>query len=252
MPTVILTSGTTWIVPHGVATLDSVECWGGGAPGNDGNDIGSGGGGAYSKTNNLAVMPNQTCYLQIPGATAISAGNPADCWFSKTSNSPPAAPSDGCLAKSGAKSTGTVAGQGGQASGCVGDVKYSGGTGGYSSGFGRGGAGGGAAASPFGAGGAGATPTSGSTGGNGGNSPSAGSGGTAGSAGGSVADGGGGGGGGNGSMFVSPTRGADGGAPGGGGQSGANMIGNHVASGGAGAPGQIRITYRYATRAIVV
>ncbi|HWO99765.1 MAG TPA: hypothetical protein VNL74_03975 [Methylococcus sp.] len=262
MPTVVLASGTAWVVPHGVTQLDSVECWGGGAPGNqNGEDIGSGGAGAYARTNNLPVTPNQTCYYRIPAQRSPGAADPEDTWFNKDANQAPTSTSQGCLAKSGKKSTGQNGGPGGLASQCIGDVAYNGGNGNYSALAGnRGGSGGGGAASNQGAGNAGATTTS-STGANGGAAGTGGgAGGTGGPSGGggngspgtSDEDGGGGGGGGGGHNLTNPGAGGDGGTPGGGGgQAGCGGAGNRNDVGGDGARGQIRITYRYATKAVV-
>lgn len=240
---IILPSGTTWNAPSTTTLLESVECWGGGAPGNNGDNIGSGGAGAYSKTNNIIVSPNQTCYIQIPGTTAITESNPVDTWFNKNTNAAPTNTSQGCLAKSGQKGTASTGGLGGNAASCIGDVKYSGGDGNYTSGSSIGGCGGGGSASPFGNGNNGGI-NSGSTGGNGGDSPGAGNGGIgSGSSGTSNENGGGGGAGGLGDS-LSPGNGGNGGIPGGGGGlSGTGALGNHSASGGNGTRGQIRITY---------
>ena len=99
-------------------TLLQVECIGAGGPENTG-------GGAYSKTNGISgLAPGQTVYVNVG-----SYGN--DSWFNKTSNSAPTSTTDGCLAKCGATGPGGGSlGPGGLASAGVGDLKYSGGTGG--------------------------------------------------------------------------------------------------------------------------
>jgi hypothetical protein len=149
-----------------------VECVGaGGAGGNN-----SWGGGAYSKTNAITgITAGQTVYIQTgaPGSS-VASYSPKDTWFNKAANSAPSSTTNGCLAKSGSNGTGPA--PGGQASAGVGDVKYSGGTGGdtyydnESSSYATGGGGG--AAGPNGAGGSVYTATynTGGGGANGGSS----------------------------------------------------------------------------------
>lgn len=215
----ITTTGTgNWVAPALVYSV-LVECWGGGGHGQDGggtpsggSNPGGGGGGAYAAST-LNVVPGQS-YAYSVGAAVT------DSYWVDTAT---------VLAKAGTSGSGGLGQAGGQASSCVGTVKYSGGSG-ANAGAGPGGGGGGAAG-PAGAGGAASSQTGGS-GNNGANA-----GGSAGqNAGTSQADGGGGGGGGDNNAI-----GGNGGAPGGGGGGGED-------SNGAGARGQIRLTYTALTK----
>jgi hypothetical protein len=148
MPTVtlVLTQGTTFTVPVDAGNGFTVEC------------IGSGlqGGGAYSKTNLLSIAPGTKVYMQI-GAYAT------DTWLN-TTNTAPTSTSTGCLAKG---APNAIVGNyylGGPASGCIGDVKYSGGRSGYAVYF----FGGGGAAGPHGNGANGGDGASNGNGGGGG------------------------------------------------------------------------------------
>jgi hypothetical protein len=92
-----------------------VECIGGGQAENAG-------GGGYSKTNAITgLAAGQTVY--------IKANFGIDSWFNKAANSAPASTTNGCLAKAGSPN-GTNSPAGGQASAGIGDLKYSGGSGG--------------------------------------------------------------------------------------------------------------------------
>jgi len=146
--TAVYTATGTFTVPSGVTSI-TVEAIGGG--GNSVANVGFGaGGGAYAKSNAIAVTPGSTFYVNI--------GTAADSW-ANTSNSAPVVgvtpTTQAVLAKAGA--SGSSTGLGGQASLSLGDVKYSGGNGGTSqrvdafSYYGLGGSGG--AAGPYGAGG---------------------------------------------------------------------------------------------------
>jgi hypothetical protein len=102
----------------GTLQVECVGASGGGA---------TSGGGAYSKTNAITgITAGQTVYIQtgIPGFSTV-----IDTWFNKTTNAAPSSTTNGCLAKTGTAG-GTSFPAGGQASAGVGDVKYSGGTGG--------------------------------------------------------------------------------------------------------------------------
>ena len=251
--TVVLTAGASpWTVPAGVTTLTSVECWGGGGGTSSwyGDGYGGGGGGAYAKKLNVAVTPGSSINYSIgSGGTSPSNANGTDggdTWFVSNAT---------VLAKGGKAglkdNTNWLGGAGGAAGSSIGDVVYSGGSGGNTqSGSG---AGGGASATPTGAGGNGANATSGSPG-NGGDAPGGGAGGTkgtngappvAGTAGADNANGGGGGGGGGGRTGGSGggAVGGRGGVPGGGaGAQGSNWNAVGVANSGGGA-GQIIIKY---------
>jgi hypothetical protein len=112
-------SGTTWKVPPDCKKIQ-IECVGSGS--NNGN------GGAYSKTQQITVTPGSTIYLQI-GA------NGGDTWVNVTSNSTPGSTSVGCLASGGNTDPGLHISSG------LGDLKYRGGFGNVSYGFGGGAAG---------------------------------------------------------------------------------------------------------------
>jgi len=114
--TFLSSSASPWTCPAGVTSVQ-VECWGGGGAGYETTTSypGAGSGGAYSKKNSLIVVPGNT-YTYVVG------GQSTDTYFKSTSD---------VLAKAGVNGVyqGTVSG--GQASDGVGDVKYSGGSGGY-------------------------------------------------------------------------------------------------------------------------
>jgi hypothetical protein len=196
---------SSYVIPAGVTTI-SLEALGSGAQAGLGIlDGGAGGGGAYSRTNNIAVTPGETIYFSGLGTV-----NGSDYWARVGTNSAPASTAQrGVLAKS------ANFGSGGAAASSVGDVRYSGGGGG--SGFGTDtSGGGGAAAGPNGDGGGG---------GSGAGAISA-----AGHGGGGAPDGGG-----NGQNGTS-TNGGDGGNPGGGtGASTNGGTGNSGTTGGGGA-----------------
>ena len=234
--TVTLTSGSTWTRPADCPNvLDKVECWGGGAASRDlssGADPG-GGGGAYASKSNYDIGSQTSISIQIPGQSVSS--NPSDTWFDNSST--------GVLAKSGARpANATTGGVGGQASSCVGTIKYSGGNGGTGYATNGGGGGGGGSATKNGAGSTGGS-TSSATGGGGGNAGSGGGGGGSASAGAGTDNvEGGGGGAGRGYLGTSADTlsGGAGGAPGGG---GGGRCSDVSGSAGFGARGQIRITY---------
>jgi hypothetical protein len=147
-PPVIVTittagAGST-VVPAGM-TKAKIECFGCGGSGYGGG----GSGGAYSRTNALAVTPGDTLYYSIGTVPAGNnpESNPTDTWARITTNAAPTTTAQGCLAKSGVQAhpTDFVGRAGGQASACVGDVKFDGGSGGNTDAVNLGGGGGGAA-----------------------------------------------------------------------------------------------------------
>ena len=155
MPVNFITSGSSFTVPADCNKFDWIDCIGEG--GGCGNSISlpGGGGGAWSRVNNLSVTPSSTIYCQVgTGASVGVAG--IDTWINKTSSSAPASTADGCLAKGGGTTSSGAASGGSSASG-VGDSKYSGGG---SSSAPRGGGGG--AAGPNGNGNAGSGTSGGS------------------------------------------------------------------------------------------
>lgn len=86
------------------------------------------GGGAYSKTNAITgITAGQTVYIK----SATQAFGGFGSWFNKTSNTQPTTTTDGCFAESGEPFNYNVSNPlGGRASQGIGDVVYSGGTGG--------------------------------------------------------------------------------------------------------------------------
>ncbi|MFA6213441.1 MAG: hypothetical protein WCT07_03915 [Candidatus Paceibacterota bacterium] len=146
----------SFAVPAGCSSI-TVEAIGSGGTASNGYGVG---GGAYAKSNSIAVTPGQTVYYYQSSYT----GN-RDSWVNVSANSVPSSSSIGALAK-GAPSGDN---SGGQASLCVGNIAYSGGSGGTPNAGGTGGGGG--AGGPFGAGkngGDGSTIASSGSGGGGG------------------------------------------------------------------------------------
>lgn len=225
MPTDSYTSTTTWICPAGVSHVD-VEVWGAGGSGGyadgTGKQVGSGGGGgAYSKKLAVPVQAGHgytaTCGApgaRVPGLDPTSGG---DSWFLSSGT---------VLAKGGHSvigSEGFIAGQGGQASGGIGDTKFSGGNGGT-----------GVNAKTSSGGGGGSSAGSAANGNNGTNGA-----GLAAQPGGSAPTGGGAGGA-SGTSDDSTAIAVNGSAPGGGGGGGTY---SGVPNCGSGGPGKVSITY---------
>ncbi|HEY6505848.1 MAG TPA: SprB repeat-containing protein, partial [Chitinophagaceae bacterium] len=206
-----------FIVPAGVTSI-TVQCWGGGGGGGTdaGNNNGGpgGGGGAYASSV-LTVTPGQVISVTVGagGAATVAGGQSSFGIF--------------VIALGGGSSTTSTAGTGGQASGSIGDIKFSGGNGGVGSGgtTGVGGSGGGSSASASGNGVNGSN-FSGATGGAGGNGP----------------DGDGGAGGNNGVSGGAVAGTAPGGGGGGRGDNGGTSA--------SGAAGQVRITWTCPTATI--
>lgn len=208
----------SWTVPAGVSSI-KVECWGAGAGGEASVHVAGviggygAGGGAYSRINSLGVVPGHAYTLTVGkggagGLTSGQAGNDGGSSSFGVST---------CVAVGGRSST-SAGGQGGQASACTGDVKFSGGNGGSITA--QGGGGGGSSAGSSAAGNNGQSG-SGSLGGKGGTAPT------------------GGGAGGNGG--TNQQGGFNGSAPGGGGGGGGGLTISEP--GGNGADGQVIITY---------
>lgn len=156
MAVVFLEAGTTsWQVPAGVTTI-KVECLGAG--GSSSASYRSGGaGGAYSRANALSVTPGESLAVQVPTSTPLVNGaKGADCYLARGGTML-------VLAKSADSPTTTAASAiGGQASACIGDVRYSGGNAGLTPVTGAR-SGGGGAAGPAGPGGNGGSTVSGQT-----------------------------------------------------------------------------------------
>jgi len=164
--TFIIHGINSWVVPDGVSSIQ-VECW---APGGSSNKhMSAGGGGAYAKTNNIPVISGDTYQVYV-GQTlptgyaqdSYSVDNLCRAVGGQCSYADPFPPG------------GSIPGLGGNSLNCVGDVKVSGGKGGWTGSFassGTAGGGGGCAGNDGqnggdgGAGGAGSY--GGGTGGNG-------------------------------------------------------------------------------------
>jgi len=126
MPTIVLTSGTSWTVPadwnSAANTIEGI-----GAGGTAGTLSSGGGGGAYARVSNVTLTPGASIPIQIGTA---GAGGVADTIFNTST----------MIAQ------GAVQNNGGSTAGSTGTVKFDGGQGGSPSG------GGGGAAGPNGAG----------------------------------------------------------------------------------------------------
>ena len=266
----------TWTVPQNWnAKHNTVECIGGGVGGGisvGGGALPAGGGGAYSKSVNLAWTPGQVINFSV-GAAADFPGNAGDTYVNPAAaafpNSGEAAGARGATSSTGGSSAN------GYATG-IGSVQNAGGNGGTSS---WGGGGGGGAGGPNGVGANGGSTSLGGTAGSGGGGAGGGT------AGGSTADdpgpagagsggsgaggtgaaapsgnadagangtdldgahgsgGGGGGGAGDATGTITATSGADGGRYGGGGGAGGSSAGVGGIPGGKGADGIIVIRY---------
>jgi hypothetical protein len=205
----------TWTCPPGVTSIQ-VQCWGAGGGGGASASFwcDGGGGGAYSKSTAITVVPGTIYTIQVGsgGAKDFSGG---DSYFiNKTTILAKGGQAGASGAASGTKSLGGAAASG------VGDTKYSGGRGGYSTLAGEGGAGGGSSAGTASNGNNGSPDNGGNQGGNGGGAP------TGGGAGGKGGDTG--------------NHGINGSTPGGGG-GGAGL--NWSISGGSGAAGKVILSY---------
>jgi hypothetical protein len=126
-------------VPAGVTELESIEAWGvggWGADGQAGSGGGGGGGGAYARINNVPVTPLETLALDIGDADS----NPNDTTVTQDVT-------DLILrAAMGNAASGASGGAGGLAGDCLGDEKRGGGNGVSVGGFIYGGGGGGSGA----------------------------------------------------------------------------------------------------------
>jgi len=229
--TIVLTTGTTWLVPvDWNNTSNTVYCIGAGGTGSAG---GGGGGGACAFTANIGLVPGAIVSYQlgVGGGSVGSGTSPTtNTWFG----------SSALVAAGGATSATVNGAAGGSTSNSAGGTKYAGGAGGtYSSGAYNGSGGGAAGSSGAGAAGANASGSltiggqgDNSTGGTGGTGANGGNGGNGTEISGGVGAGGGGAG-------TSVAGGAVGGSYGGGGGGGAGS-----GTGGAGgAPGVIIIVY---------
>jgi hypothetical protein len=238
MTVLIITSGSTFVVPFDWTSVNQIETWaGGGGTGGITTGEGGGGGGGYSSVSNQTGLTG-TLTIQV-GVGGSDTAPATDTWFNGSSVATSTVGSN-----HGSNSVGTGLGAGGSTVGAVGTTKFAGANGGTQFAPGDGGGGGGGAGGPDGAGVAGTNGgnvVQGANGGAGDNSlgGAGGAGGSfvavAGSPGGSVTAGGGGGGGGG-----ESAAGGNGGFPGG----GAGGAGYGGSNGGiTGGAGQIRVTY---------
>jgi hypothetical protein len=189
---VVYTSSGTWTCPPGVTSI-TVEAWGAGGGGtigaaDKGQTGGGGGGGAYAKLNTVTVIPGTLYNFTVGGASTYNNDGAATTGVFGGQTIKAVGGSKG-----GTVGLISVGGAGGDKTLCLGNVSFSGGTGGTSKGdssgpgAGAGGGGGGGAGSTangangdsavntsFGGAGGTATNYNGGAGGNGGNSRSAG------------------------------------------------------------------------------
>lgn len=176
--TIVLASGTTWVVPENWNSADnSISCIGAGGGGTNGSSSADGGGGgAYAQSSNVNLTPGAVINIVIgQGGVGTGAAGTAggDTIFGGTSLT-------SCIvgAQGGQGGSGSGSGPGGSTAASVGQIVFAGGNGG---GGPYGPAGGGGAGGPNGGGGnGGAGPqssaaTPGSAGGGGGGGGSAGS-----------------------------------------------------------------------------
>ena len=117
--TIVITSGTTWVVPWDWNSANNrIEAIGGGA---GGNANGGGGGAAYSRINNFAANVGQTIAISIGAGGAINA-NGGSTTFGNSSQ---------LIAVGGGRaSSSTVRAPGGTAAASNGTIKFNGGNGG--------------------------------------------------------------------------------------------------------------------------
>lgn len=244
--TVVLSVGqTSWTVPTGVTNLKRVVAWAAGGGASNGNNNDGAGGGASSEDDNVAVTPgnNVTVSIGVHGSGGASsttslpgtAGGDTSVTYSG---------SEILLAKGGQPSVPGGAGTGGQASGGIGTIKFSGGTGAGGAVSGNGAGGGGGAGGPSGDGldGTTATANSGGPGGAGDASSGGAGGGTGGAAGGSGSELGPAGSGGGGAGGNSAQTGGAGGALGGG-AGGTGFEASPFLAGASGGDGGVAIVY---------
>jgi len=152
------TYSSTWTVPFGITEI-TVEAIGAGDDGIRGSTGPGGGGGAYAKTSAISVTPGQTIYYRADTNLATPRYG---SWVNVGSNAIPSSTSQGCYAKS------ALDAAAGTAAASIGNVTYSGGTGGAGAGFGGGGGGGAAGPNGEGKNGGGGNSTGYASGGGGG------------------------------------------------------------------------------------
>lgn len=169
MPTIYITSGTSWTAPSDFTSNNKIECYGGGAPGQAGT---GGGGGSYAKILNITgITPGSSHTIHIGSAgnrdTYFNATSLANAVSNGTSVSCGAQGASGATGGASGSSCGTTKFSGGNGSGGGGSVG-SGGGGGCAGPNGAGGNGGGGGAVNYGGGGGGGGANGGTNGGTGG------------------------------------------------------------------------------------
>jgi Secretion system C-terminal sorting domain len=125
----------SWICPAGYTAVITVEAWGGGGGSSSTTSRqGGGGGGAYAQKTSFSVSEGTFVVTVGPGGN-LSSGGGASSFDALVS-----------AAGGGSSSTNTTSGAGGLASASIGDITFSGGTGGIPAGGTAGGGGGGGSA----------------------------------------------------------------------------------------------------------
>lgn len=168
MPTIYITSGTSWTAPSDFTANNKIECYGAGAAGQAGT---GGGGGSYAKVLNLTgITPGSSIPIHIGSAgatnTYFNASSLANAVSNGTSVSCGAQGASGATGGAASSSCGTTKFNGGNGSGGGGSVG-SGGGGACAGPNGAGGNGGGGGAVNYGGGGGGGGANGGTNGGTG-------------------------------------------------------------------------------------
>lgn len=167
MPTIYITSGTSWTAPSDFTANNKIECYGAGAAGQAGT---GGGGGSYAKVLNLSIAPGsvKTIHIGSAGArdTYFNASSLANAVSNGTGVSCGAQGATGATGGAASSSCGTTKFNGGNGSGGGGSVG-SGGGGGCAGPNGAGGSGGAGGAVNYGGGGGGGGANGGTNGGSG-------------------------------------------------------------------------------------
>ena len=128
---------STFTIPSDFGAFVSVEAIGGGGGTTLITGSSGGGGGAYAKSTSISgLVANAVAYVSIGVGGSNTGGNGGDTWFNKT-NTVPTSSTTGTLAKGGSAGvqptladTFSGGGLGGDSASCVGNLAYSGGTGG--------------------------------------------------------------------------------------------------------------------------
>jgi hypothetical protein len=148
------TGNQSYVTPADFVSFVSVEAIGSGSAGRkNATAAAGGGGGAYAKSTSVTGMSvGSTSYIQV-GVGGTNQGAGAISWFNAASNANPTLVTQGTRAAGASAPSIGIGGAGGTVAGSIGDVRFSGGTGGNAL---SNNGGGGGAAGPGGGGGAGA------------------------------------------------------------------------------------------------